>query len=357
MASELLQGQIGTSTPPPGWLSEYVFRDGRYYFVFPLGSILTMLPVALLDRLGILSGPSSVLIASLIAGGLSCFGFLLAQAYRFSLGMQVSLVIFLTLGNWIWCNLVFGYADMLTLGWSALGQLGSLYFVLGQKQPLISGLLFALAIGNRTEVIVLTPIFMALWFILETDSKRWLVSLYRFCFFPILILLLTFCHNYFRFNSIFEFGKGLVPGIFEQPHFASGLYSIAAIPDHFTEMLTATWQRINHFPFVAPSGFGGSIFLASPFLVLLFRFRAMNQPVVILSWIAMIVMTFTMWLYGDVGGWQFSYRYAVNLLPWIYILLLYNAPRQINIPVICLLLISLLINIYAVWLFHWTTYL
>lgn len=292
-----------------------------------------------------------------MAEGLSFFGFLLAQAYRFSLGMQVTLVLFLTLGNWIWCNLVFGYADMLTLGWSALGQLGSLYFILGQKKPLISGLLFTLALGNRTEVVVLTPIFIALWFISEADAKRRAVLLYRFCLFPVLILILTFWHNYIRFDSIFEFGKGLFSGVFEQPHFADGLYSMTAMPDHFTQMLTATWKRIDHFPFLVPSGFGGSIFFASPFLVLIFRLKSIKQPVGILSWIAMIVMTLTMWLYGDVGGWQFSYRYAVNLLPWIYILLLHSAPRQINVAVVFLLLISLLINGYAVWLFHWTGYL
>ena len=46
IASALLQGDIGLRQPAPSWLNEMVPADGRYYSVFPLGAVLSMVPVA-----------------------------------------------------------------------------------------------------------------------------------------------------------------------------------------------------------------------------------------------------------------------------------------------------------------------
>jgi hypothetical protein len=50
IASAILKGSFGLSTPAPSWLNEMVPANGRYYSVSPLGAVLSMLPVAVLQK-------------------------------------------------------------------------------------------------------------------------------------------------------------------------------------------------------------------------------------------------------------------------------------------------------------------
>src|SRR5215217_649239 len=67
VAESLLQGRLGLTDKPPTWLNEFVPVGNEYYSVFPLGSVVTMLPVALLRRVGLLSNMSGGVIAGLCA--------------------------------------------------------------------------------------------------------------------------------------------------------------------------------------------------------------------------------------------------------------------------------------------------
>src|SRR2546421_9855800 len=51
IADALLNGRLGLREQPPSWLGEMVPFHGSYYSVFPLGAVLSVIPVALLGRL------------------------------------------------------------------------------------------------------------------------------------------------------------------------------------------------------------------------------------------------------------------------------------------------------------------
>ena len=69
IASALLQGDLGLRQPAPSWLNEMVPANGRYYSVFPLGAVLANIPVALLQRIGLIQNwPARELGAVLVAG-------------------------------------------------------------------------------------------------------------------------------------------------------------------------------------------------------------------------------------------------------------------------------------------------
>src|SRR5213082_4068825 len=54
IASALLHGQLGLQETPPDWLNEMIPWQGRYYSAFPLGAVISMLPVAFLRNIGLL---------------------------------------------------------------------------------------------------------------------------------------------------------------------------------------------------------------------------------------------------------------------------------------------------------------
>lgn len=360
IAGALLHGNLGLKEHPPSWLNEMVPFEGFYYSVFPLGSVLTMLPPALLKEAGVIQTFPGPVIGSLIAGAISFFFFLLALRYDLSGPRRWMLVLFVMFGTWMWCNLAFAGAWQIALGFAVLGQLGALYFILVRPRPLIAGLFFALAFGNRTEIIVLTPVFMYLTcrdaIRSPRDIREQWPTLLKFSVFPFLLVVATMVYNYMRFHSPFDFGYARIPGVLEEPWYRHGIFSLHSIPLNMKAMLFERWRALDHYPYLVPTGFGGSIFFSSPFLVTIFMIGSRDFELKVIAWIAIVLLTLVLWLHGNPGGWQFSYRYAMILLPWMFVVLLENSPRRLSRLEIVLITFSIIVNAYATYLFLWTDY-
>jgi hypothetical protein len=114
---------------------------------------------------------------------------------------------------------------------------------------------------------------------------------------------------------------------------------------------------VEKFPYLVPTGFGGSIFLSSPYLIYLFRRGARDAGLKSLSWCAIGLLTLVLWCHGNPGGWQFSYRYAIELFPWIFLILLENGQKRVSPMEVILLGASIAINAYGTYLFLWTDYM
>jgi hypothetical protein len=121
-------------------------------------------------------------------------------------------------------------------------------------------------------------------------------------------------------------------------------------------MLVTQWKSLPKYPYLVPTGFGGAIWWSSPFLFLLVRWRVKNAVLWRTAWVAIAILTFLLWTHGNPGGWQFSYRYAMVLLPWIFVIILENSPRKITPTEILAYGASFVINAYATYLFFWTDY-
>jgi hypothetical protein len=362
IASALLQGDLGLRQPAPSWLNEMVPANGRYYSVFPLGAVLSMIPVAILQKIGLVHNFPGGALAALIAALCVWFLFSLSAIGTKSLLKRILFSLLPVFGTWTWCNLGFGGAWQLALGLAVLGQVAAIFFVLVELRPLTAGAFFALAIGNRTEVALCLPIFI--YFLarrIDPDSKD-LKSLLqksreksglfiRFLIVPVALGLLTAVYNFARFHSIFDFGYSHIPNVLQEPWYRHGLFSFHAIPWNIHKMLFEGFRDAPDFPFITFYPFGCSIFLASPFLVLVFREGGLHKAAV---WIAIGLLTFALWAHGNPGGWQFSYRYAMVLLPWMFLLLLGNGPPKISAIEMSLFVVSVTINALAMYQFLWT---
>ena len=122
-------------------------------------------------------------------------------------------------------------------------------------------------------------------------------------------------------------------------------------------MLWKGWEWKDKFPHFMPDGFSSSILWSSPFLFLLLRFGSRDKLLKYASWASIVILTFLLWIHGNSGGWQFGYRYAMVLLPWIFIILLESSPKKITPLEWAAYGVSFAMNAYATWLFHWTEYM
>ena len=363
IASAMLHGHLGLRSPPPSWLNEMVPFDGKYYSVFPLGAVLSVVPVALLREADLIHSFPGRVLAALIVGLCVYFFYRLFSLEGRSLGRRILLALFPIFGTWAWCNLGFGGAWHIALGFALLGEVAALYFTLIRLRPFLAGAFFALAFGNRTELILTLPIYLFIWFQhgvsggaaglhdLKRRFREKAPALICFLIVPVTLGLLTAAYNYARFGSIFDFGYTRIPNVLDEPWYQHGLFSLHAIPWNMYKMLFEGFSDIPSFPYLRPNAFGCSIFLCSPFLFLLFR-EGGNYKIV--SWIAIGLLTFVLWCHGNPGGWQFSYRYAIILLPWMFLLLVGNGPAKLSAIEVSLFTASVAINAIATYQFLWT---
>lgn len=358
MAFALLKGHVGLLEPPPPWLNEVVPLNGSYYTVFPLGSVLTLLPLAALKAVGLLGEFPAAVVVALIAAAVSIFFFLLTARYDFTLGKRIVLTLFPLFGSWMWANLAFAGAWQVTLGFAVLGEVAALYCILIRPNPVLAGLFFAIAFGNRTEVIVVLPIM--LYLVLRDQghslSPTGMLRAAKFLAIPVALGIATLVYNKVRFGSVIDFGYARIPGIESEAWFKDGLFTLTAIPMNAVAMLLDTWKRVQGYPWFVPRGFGGSIFLSSPFLFLIFTRHTRDRGLKLAAWAAVVILTFTLWIHAGTGGWQFSYRYAMVLLPWFVVLLMEGTTAHVRRKEIVLLVASIAINAWGTYLFLWTKF-
>ena len=373
IASAFLRGDLGLREKPPEWLNEMIPYGNRYYSAFPLGATLSMVPVALLQKASVIHSFPARILAALIAGACVYFFFQLAQAFgpdysTFKpkpLTRRILLALFPIFGTWTWCNLGMGGAWQIALGLALLAETAALYFTLVRPSPLIAGAFFALALGNRTELLLTAPFYLYLFWRRLNENAAGQSRTVRikqalrenapmvidFLTLPVGLALLTATYNFVRFGSIFDFGYFHIPEVREEPWYEHGLFSLHSIPWNVNKMVFQGFRDDPNFPFITFDPFGCSILLSTPFLFLLFRYGGKYK---VICWIAIGVLTFILWCHGNPGGWQFSYRYAMILLPWMFLLLTGNGPPTITVTEISLLAVSVAINAVATWLFLWT---
>jgi len=385
IASALLEGDLGVREKPPEWLNEMIPYGSRYYSAFPLGAVVSMLPVALLQKTSLIHNFPARVLAALIAGACVYFFFQFAKAFgpHYSslkpkpLARRILLALFPVFGTWTWCNLGMAGAWQIALGLALLGETAALYFTLARPSPFIAGAFFALAFGNRTELLITFPVYLYLfwrrsggagmaasasssdtpdvgklgWQKIKQALGENARTFFDFLILPVTLALLTAAYNFARFHSIFDFGYFHIPEVRDEPWYEHGLFSLQSIPWNVHTMLFEGFGDMPSFPFVTFPPFGCSIFLSSPFLFLIFREDGKYKAV---CWIAIAILTFVLWCHGNPGGWQFSYRYAMILLPWVFLLLTGSGRPKISATEAALFAVSVAINLTATWLFLWT---
>lgn len=362
MATALLNGELGIRTSP-SWLNEMVPIGNYYYSVFPLGAVLSVLPFSLLVKINIINDYPVALVVALLAAGSAGLAFLYTHIRNeLTTIKRLMLSLWLVFGTWFMTNLLFGGAAQIALGFSVVGQLGALYFSCVSQRPFLAGLFFALAFGNRTEILLLAPVFAV--FLMRPYLKKKqsfhntlyaLKQIKMFFIIPLALGILTLFYNDARFGSFVEFGYALIPGVLSEPWYKNGIFSFTSIPENARQMLWEGWKSLPSWPYLVPTGFGGSILIASPFLLLLIRPHG-DKLRVWGSAVSIFVLTVVLWLHGNPGGWQFSYRYAMILLPWFLVLFVEFLPKRTTYIEILLWTCSILINVYATYLFLWTNY-
>lgn len=230
----------------------------------------------------------------------------------------------------------------------------ALNLAIGRRWPLVAGLLLGCAAASRLPMGLTLPLYLALYLRLpfppslrDTRFSDWRAAALVVIGVAVPAALVA-SYNLARFGTPLEFGYGLIPGVLEEPWYAQGLLSVDYIPRHLHVMLMRGFDLVDQFPWFRPNWYGASLVLTTPILFWLLRARS-RTPIIAYGWLAIVLGLIPNILHGAPGFAQFGYRYILDVLPIMLLMLGWVFRDRISVEARVAIGIGIVVNAYGVW--------
>lgn len=209
-----------------------------------------------------------------------------------------------------------------------------LLFGFGARRPFSAGLCLALAFLCRPATLLLAPFFLLQAWSAATDREgrrseppRHLVrSISSFALPLALVIAAAMWHNAARFDDPFELGHRFLQVRWRSRIETWGLFSTHYLPRNLAVFFLSLPWLLESSPFIRISRHGLAFWFTSPFL--LWGVWPKNLDATILSlWAAIIPTALCTLLYQNTGWVQFGYRFSLDYLPLLFVLLALSGRR------------------------------
>jgi hypothetical protein len=322
VAQAFLAGRLHLVDPIP-WLELVQRPEGGWYSPFPPFLSVLLLPAA---ALGLVMDTN---LLAAIFGGLSVFlVWELLGRLAVDRRARVGLTVGWALGSQVLWVASEGGQHLAPQMAAAALLLGSLVLGLQRRAPLLAGLLFASAAAARLPVGLALPLLLYLYRSPEagpdlprrsTRQAPWITVLVAAAV-PLALMAL---YNMARFGSPLEFGYGLIRdvegrSVLDEPWYRHGIVSPAYLPQGLYTMLFRGLALREFFPWLHPDIAGTSILLTMP--ILWWTFGARGRLALVTGASAVLVLLPSL-LHGNPGFAQVGYRYILDGLPLLWLLL------------------------------------
>jgi hypothetical protein len=350
LAKSFLEGHLYFTASPGVW-DDTSYYHGHYYW--PLGP----LPAIILLPFVALFGPA------------------VRQGYFLSLFNLINLLLVQKIGRkitqnrisslWLSFAYVFSteYLNVARGPWSSyFAQVVATSFILlalyeffHRKRWWLIGLYVALGVTTRINIII-AGVFFVLSIMVERENKSQKIKyLLRFSLPVVVSIVLLMAYNFFRFDNVLESGYGLQLvhdklaanrgyGLWSPVHFPANFYYCflrgpvgVFIPG--TKVLT--------YPYLRADGWGMSMLFTSPIFLWLVK-APWKSTAVRLSALTCILMFTAFSGYYGIGFYQYGYRYALDLYPFLFLVLAYAARGEFSFPMKLIALLSFVFNWYLI---------
>lgn len=344
LAKSFLDKSLSLTETPPSF-ADSSFYSGKYYLPLgPLPAVILMPPVALF---GLKFHESYLKIAAIpITFWLT---YKIAKSLKLSTDKSLTLAIFFVFGSVFTPLAAIPFSTYFTQFVACFFLLAAIWEFLNKRRPLAIGIFLSLAILTRPTML-LASIFFLPFLLLKLNKKN--IALFII---PIISAVLVLgIYNKVRFGSFFESGYHfqVIPKEIKDRR-DIGLFSISHIPANLYYLFLATpipvWQNENEilkFPFIRFDPSGMSLFILSPVLILLF-WANFKDKLTKVSLITTAIMLLPIITYFGIGYRQIGYRYALDFLPFLYLVLV-QVSQKISTRTLMLLTA---IGVFAVWFF------
>jgi len=364
LAVAFLHGQLYLAQPPEN--HDLTLYNDHWYVPFPPLPALLMLPwVALVGSPAI----KTVLFCAIFGALNVTFIYLLLEALsrrgwsKLSTTDNLWLIGLFALGSVHWY--------MATIGsvWF-VGQICTVTFValavwsaITNGSPWLAGLALGLAMVGRPNVALTWPLLLGIAAMqLQTKEDRiawpalvkWAIASAVPMGLAVAGLLL---YNNARFGNPLDFGylNENVADKLKEALRTYGQFNIHYTPKNFWSMWLAGPKWEPKANFWIPDGEGMSLFFTTPALIYLARTyrNARGRALLVLGgWVAFGLLLIPLLLYYNTGWYQFGYRFSLDFMVPVMVLLAVAAGEQISGSMRSLILAGMIVNLYGVFWWH-----
>lgn len=315
LADSFLHGRLWVDGSRP-WIERVPGPNGEYFLPFPPIPALVLVPqVALFGPDVADTGGMSALVGAmnvLLVYALLSYFELKGKA------MAVLLVSFFFGSEYFYVAATGGihhWTEILVVSF----LLGALNLGLRGRWPWVAGVLFGLAVGCRPSVLLAAPAFAVLYW--RFGGPRAVVSL---AIGAASIGLYLAWYNWARFGSSTEFGYDLITGpngekVLDEAWYSKGIESPFYLARGLYTMFLRSFEFDEAFPWLKPSWAGTSVLLTMPFLVYLGK-AFWKSPLILVGWLGLLPLVLDL-MHGNPGFAQFGYRFILDGMPFIWLLL------------------------------------
>lgn len=231
---------------------------------------------------------------------------------------------------------------------------------LSTRRALLIGIWGGLAFLTRSPTVFALPAFLYWLRPAETrwSDMRWLgQTSVRLAFGYTVAFFFFGYYNYARFGSVFETGYGLASvatptlfeamsfGLFSPIHLAKNIYSfLLAMPQAYPSFNAPVLE----FPYLYPSPWGMGLFFTTPAFICIFS-PSWRDRVVRGAWLGALLVLIPLVFYYGVGWIQFGYRYALDLYPFLFVLVALGFKTRPRRFLNALVGVCVAINVWGAW--------
>jgi hypothetical protein len=359
LSDAFLHGRLYLANPlATDDLTQYA---GRWYVPFPPLPALLLLPwvaVAGLARV------NTVLFCALIGGVNVALAFLLARALARRGWSQLGMADSLWLAGLLGLGSVHWYMATLGSVWF-VGQVCTLAFILlaawlaaETGHPLAAGAALAAAMLGRPTVALCYPLLLAIGGQIAADQtgghnrRAWLRWAIWSAVPPLFVGALLLAYNQARFGSPLDFGymaENVSPELRGDLRIY-GQFNLHYLPHNLWAMLLAgpRWDPARRE--IVPTVDGMSLLLTTPALLYLFR-PARGSALALGAWLAIGLVLVPLLTYYNTGWWQFGYRFSLDFMTPVLVLLAIGAGPRLGWRMRALIAIGALVNAWGCWWF------
>ena len=340
-------------------------RQYRHYVSFPPLPAVLMLPFVALFGMQL----NDVLFTVLLAALAPALLFALLRRLRESGLSGRSVTDDLWLTALFAVGTVFYYCAVIGQVWytahvvAVLCVIGYAWFALEARSPLWAGVFLGLAFLTRDgPCLFMFPLFV--WEAIRTSQMadapaeggwraalarvEWRAALRKLALFaaPVAVLgAVAAWFNYARFDSLTEFGHTYLNVRWTGRIQRWGLFNYHFLSRNLAAWLVLTPRILAKAPYVQVSWHGMSLFLTTPaFLLLLWpKIRSrLHWPL----WLTILPMFVMQALYQNDGWFQFGYRFSLDFVVFLMLLLALGG-RRVGWPMRVLILVGIAVNLFG----------
>lgn len=334
---------------------DYAFYNSKYYLhQGPAPAVLLTPFVFLSDLIGIQFQQSLLHITVFVGAMYLCFKIAKLFKYRTEDSLYFSYAF--GLASVYQAISLIPFSSYVSQSVGVFFMLLSIYEFLRKRRYFLIGIYFSFVLATR-----LTMGLAIIFFVAEilTDKKcrfkQKRNNLVKF-FLPFTVTVVTLLlYNYLRFGDWLDNGYSKVPGV---PRGIS-LFELKNIPINFyyyfirtlgvsfaANQLEVISKLIPRVPFLRVSEPGTSFFVVSPIFLYIFRTNLKNR-IARLSLLPIIIVSIVTLAYYSPGWVQVGPRYMIDVLPFIFLLLIHSFKSlRLSVKAKLLILISSFFNFY-----------